>query len=380
MTALLDAYRARLAAGEIKADPAQAFAVEKLETLTRALGAYKPDPRPGFWRASLGFARKFGAEQRGAPPTGLYFFGGVGRGKSMLMDLFYLHAPVEKKRRVHFHAFMLEVHARIHSWRQTAEAKKGDGDPIVPLAEAMAGEAFLLCFDEFQVTNIADAMILGRLFEAMFAKGVVVVATSNIEPDDLYANGLQRERFLPAIELLKQKLDVLALDGGIDYRRIRIRGLPVYHAPLGADATAALERAFATLTEGALIGPATLDVGGRDLALKRAGGGVVFASFGDLCAKALGAGDYLALAKVFHTLVLDGVPVLDPEKRNEARRFVNLIDALYEHRAKLVMAAAAPPEELHAKGDHAFEFQRTASRLFEMQSQDYLAAAHIGGS
>jgi cell division protein ZapE len=209
---------------------------------------------------------------------------------------------------------------------------------------------------------------------------VVVVATSNIEPDDLYANGLQRERFLPAIELLKQKLDVLALDGGIDYRRIRIRGLPVYHAPLGPDATAALERAFATLTEGALIGPATLDVGGRDLALERAGGGVAFASFDDLCAKALGAGDYLALAKVFHTLVLDGVPVLDPEKRNEARRFVNLIDALYEHRAKLVMAAAAPPEELHAQGDHAFEFQRTASRLFEMQSQDYLTAAHIGGT
>lgn len=377
MTALLDAYRARLAAGDIKADPAQAFAVEKLETLTRALGAYKPDPRPGFWRASLGFARKFGAEQRGAPPTGLYFFGGVGRGKSMLMDLFFLHAPPAKKRRVHFHAFMLEVHARIHAWRQTPEAKKGDGDPIPPLAEAMANEAFLLCFDEFQVTNIADAMILGRLFEAMFAKGVVVVATSNIEPDDLYANGLQRERFLPAIELLKQKLDVLALDGGIDYRRIRIRGLPVYHAPLGTAATAALERAFATLTEGALVGPATLDVGGRDLVLKRAGGGVVFAAFDDLCAKALGAGDYLALAKTFHTLVLDGVPILEPDRRNEARRFVNLIDALYEHRAKLVMAAAAVPEDLHAKGDHAFEFQRTASRLFEMQSQDYLAAAHL---
>jgi len=377
MTALLDAYRARLAAGEIKADPAQAFAVEKLETLTRALGAYKPDPRPGFWRASLGFARKFGTEQRGAPPTGLYFFGGVGRGKSMLMDLFFLHAPAEKKRRVHFHAFMLEVHARIHAWRQTPEAKKGDGDPIPPLAEAMAGEAFLLCFDEFQVTNIADAMILGRLFEAMFAKGVVVVATSNIEPDDLYANGLQRERFLPAIELLKQKLDVLALDGGIDYRRIRIRGLPVYHAPLGPAATAELERAFATLTEGALVGPATLDVGGRDLVLPRTGGGVVFAAFDDLCAKALGAGDYLALAKSFHTLVLDGVPILEPDRRNEARRFVNLIDALYEHRAKLVMAAAAAPEDLHTKGDHAFEFQRTASRLFEMQSQDYLAAAHL---
>jgi cell division protein ZapE len=379
MTALLDAYRAKLAEGEIKPDPAQAFAVEKLETLSRALLAYKPDPRPGFWRASLGFARKFGAEQRGAPPTGLYFFGGVGRGKSMLMDLFFAHAASEKKRRVHFHAFMLEVHARIHAWRQTAEAKKGDGDPIPPLAAAFAEEAFLLCFDEFQITNIADAMILGRLFEALFAKGVVVVATSNIEPDDLYLNGLQRERFLPAIELLKQKLDVLALDGGIDYRRIRIRGLPVYHTPLGPAATGELEKAFSTLTEGAIVGPATLDVGGRDLELARTGGGVAFASFADLCMKALGSGDYLALARNFHTLVLDGVPVLDPEKRNEARRFVNLIDALYEHRAKLVMAAAADPESLHPAGDHAFEFQRTASRLHEMQSEDYLAAPHLGG-
>jgi len=379
MTALLDAYRAKLAASEIKADPAQAFAVEKLETLSRALASYKPDPRPGFWRASLGFARKFGAEQRGAPPTGLYFFGGVGRGKSMLMDLFFLHAPVAMKRRVHFHAFMLEVHARIHAWRSSGEAKKGDGDPIPPLASALAEEAWLLCFDEFQVTNIADAMILGRLFGALLDKGVVVVATSNIEPDDLYANGLQRERFLPAIALLKEKLDVLALDGGIDYRRIRIRGLPVYHAPLGAAATAELEKAFATLTEGANVGPLTLDVGGRDLDLPRAGGGVAFASFDPLCTKALGAADYLALARTCHTLVLDGVPVLGPDKRNEARRFVTLIDALYEHRAKLVMAAEADPENLHPAGDHSFEFKRTASRLHEMQSEDYLAAPHLGG-
>ena len=379
MTALLDAYRAKLAAAEIKADPAQAFAVEKLETLSRALASYKPDPRPGFWRASLGFARKFGAEQRGAPPTGLYFFGGVGRGKSMLMDLFFAHAPVAHKRRVHFHAFMLEVHSRIHAWRQTGEAKKGDGDPIPPLAQTIADEAWLLCFDEFQVTNIADAMILGRLFGALLEKGVVVVATSNIEPDDLYANGLQRERFLPAIALLKEKLDVLALDGGIDYRRIRIRSLPVYHSPLGAAATAELEKAFATLTEGAHIGPLTLDVGGRELELKRAGGGVAFATFDDLCRKALGSADFLALARTCHTLVLDGVPILNPDNRNEARRFVVLIDALYEHRGKLVMAAAADPEHLHPTGDHAFEFQRTASRLHEMQSEDYLAAPHLGG-
>ena len=379
MTELLEDYRARLAAGAIKSDPAQAFAVEKLETLSRALASYKPDPSPGFWRASLGFARKFGTEQRGAPPTGLYFFGGVGRGKSMLMDMFFARAPVPKKRRVHFHAFMLEVHARIHAWRQTGEAKKGDGDPIPPLAAALADEAWLLCFDEFQVTNIADAMILGRLFGAMLDKGVVVVSTSNLEPDALYANGLQRERFLPAIELLKSKLDVLALDGGIDYRRIRIRGLPVYHSPLGEDASAQLEKAFATLTEGANVGELTLDVGGRDLVLRRAGGGVAFETFEYLCTRALGAADFLALARTCHTLVLDGVPILSAEKRNEARRFVTLIDALYEHRAKLVMAAEAPPEALHPAGDHAFEFQRTASRLHEMQSEDYLAAAHLGG-
>jgi cell division protein ZapE len=378
MTALLDDYRARLAAGSIKADPAQAFAVEKLETLSRALASYKPDPSPGFWRASLGFARKFGTEQRGAPPTGLYFFGGVGRGKSMLMDMFFAHAPVAKKRRVHFHAFMLEVHGRIHAWRQSGEAKKGDGDPIPPLAGALADEAWLLCFDEFQVTNIADAMILGRLFGAMLDKGVVVVATSNLEPDDLYANGLQRERFLPAIELLKQKLDVLALDGGIDYRRIRIRSLPVYHSPLGTAASGELEKAFATLTEGANVGELTLDVGGRALVLRRAGGGVAFETFEHLCMRAVGAADYLALARTCHTLVLDGVPILAADKRNEARRFVTLIDALYEHRAKLVMAAEAPPEALHPAGDHAFEFQRTASRLHEMQSEDYLAAPHLG--
>jgi cell division protein ZapE len=378
MNALLDKYRSLLAEGAIKPDPAQAFAVEKLGMLARALAAYKPDPRPGFWRASLGFARKFGVEQAGAPPTGLYIFGGVGRGKSMLMDLFFVHAPVEKKRRVHFHAFMLEVHARIHAWRQSGVAKKGDGDPIPPLAQALAEEAWLLCFDEFQVTNIADAMILGRLFGAMLDKGAVVVATSNIAPDDLYANGLQRERFLPAIDTLKAKLDVLELDGGVDYRRIRIRGMPVYHWPVGARSTAQLEKAFATLTEGANVAPATLDVGGRDLDIARAGGGVAFCDFETLCVGARGAADYLALARTYHTLVLDGVPILTADNRNEARRFVTLIDALYEHRCKLVMAADDAPDRLHPKGDHAFEFQRTASRLHEMQSEDYLAAPHLG--
>jgi cell division protein ZapE len=227
------------------------------------------------------------------------------------------------------------------------------------------------------VTNIADAMILGRLFEAMFARGVVVVATSNTAPDDLYANGLQRDRFLPAIAMLKEKLDVLELDGDVDYRRTRIKGMRVYHTPLGPAATQALEQAFAQLTEGATAAPDKLLVQGRTLTLQRAARGVAMAGFSELCEQPLWAADYLAIATHFHTLVLDGVPVLSAEQRNEARRFITLIDALYEHRVKLICAAASVPEQLYAAGDHAGEFARTASRLFEMQSEDYLASPHL---
>jgi cell division protein ZapE len=362
-------YRRRVAAGGLKADPCQELAAEKLESLAHALVDYRPAEGAGGWRERLGLTRR-----PDPAPQGLYIFGAVGRGKSMLMDLFFAAAPVERKRRVHFHAFMLEVHQRLHELRQ---GEDNGGDPIPPLATQIATDATLLCFDEFQVTNIADAMILGRLFAALFERGVVVVATSNTAPDDLYANGLQRDRFLPAIEMLKERLDVLELDGDVDYRRTRIKGMRVYHTPLGTAATRALEQAFAQLTEGAAAEPDKLLVQGRTLTIARAARGVAMASFAELCEKPLWAGDYLAIATHFHTVILDGVPILKPEQRNEARRFITLIDALYEHRVKLVCAAAAIPEQLYATGEHAKEFERTASRLFEMQSEEYLASPHL---
>lgn len=362
-------YRRRVAAGGLKADPCQELAAEKLESLAHALADYRPAEGTGGWRERLGLARR-----PDPAPQGLYIFGAVGRGKSMLMDLFFEGAPVARKRRVHFHAFMLEVHQRLHELRQ---GEDNGGDPIPPLALQIAADATLLCFDEFQVTNIADAMILGRLFAALFERGVVVVATSNTAPDDLYANGLQRDRFLPAIAMLKENLDVLELDGDIDYRRTRIKGMRVYHTPLGAASTQALDQAFAQLTEGADPAPDKLMVQGRVLTVSRAARGVAMASFTELCEKPLWAGDYLALATHFHTLILDGVPVLAADQRNEARRFITLIDALYEHRVKLICAAAAIPEQLYTTGEHAREFDRTASRLFEMQSEDYLASPHL---
>ncbi|MBL8696892.1 MAG: AFG1 family ATPase [Alphaproteobacteria bacterium] len=363
----LAVYRARVAAGSLAPDPAQELAAEKLESLARALHHYRPG-ESGGWRARLGLARR-----PEPPPQGLYLCGSVGRGKSMLMDVFFAAAAPEKKRRTHFHAFMLDVHERLHRRRQ----RKAEQDPIAPLARELAEEAWLLCFDEFQVTNIADAMILGRLFAGLFEAGVVVVATSNTAPDDLYAGGLQRDRFLPAIALLKDKLDLLELDGRTDYRRDRIKGMAVYHCPLGAAATAALDAAFSSLTDGVAAGPVELPVQGRILTVPRAALGVARARFFDLCVRPLGAADFLAVAKAFHTLVLDDIPVLSAEKRNEARRFITLVDALYEHRTKLVCAAAAPPDALHEAGDHAAEFRRTASRLHEMQSASFLAEPHL---
>jgi cell division protein ZapE len=362
----LAAYRARLEAGTLKVDPDQELAAEKLESLARALRAYSPRD-DGGWRARLGLS-----PQAPPPPQGLYLHGGVGRGKSMLMDLFFATAPIAAKRRVHFHAFMVEVHERIHRWRRANE-----GDPIKPLAKELAREATLLCFDEFQVSNIADAMILGRLFDKLLARGVVVVATSNVAPDELYAGGLQRELFVPAIDLIRARLDVLALDGAIDYRHQRIRAMPVYHVPLGGRARAALERAFDALTDGEAGTTLTLAVQERALVLPRAARGVAMADFATLCEAALGAADYLALARACHTLILDGLRVLREEDRNAARRFITLVDALYEHRVKLICAAEAPPERLHRAGDHAGEFQRTLSRLAEMQSAEYLALPHL---
>lgn len=373
----LSLYRAKLAEGELRADPAQALAAEKLETLYRALKDYQPQAGPGFWRAHLGFARGFGLSSAGAPPMGLYLVGSVGTGKSMLMDLFFATAPVPKKRRVHFHAFMLEVHERLHKWRQTGAKGAANADPIPPLADRIAGEAWLLCFDEFQVTNIADAVILGRLFSALFERGVVVVATSNTIPDDLYKGGLQRELFLPAIEILKKRMDVLEIDTGTDYRLGRADGVKVYHTPLSAAASAALKSAFAQFAADETPGPTDLLILGRTLTIPCAAGRTAMMSFAELCERPLGPADYVALASNFDTLIVDGIPRLKAEQRDVTRRFVTLIDELYEHRVHLICAAAAPPDELCSDGDHAKEFRRTASRLHEMQSEEYLSSPHL---
>jgi len=366
----LFAYRGLKRAGTLRPDPAQELAAEKLQSLYNAVRRYRPSTGPGGWKERLGLGRR-----REAPPQGLYLYGGVGRGKSMLMDLFFDAAPVEAKRRVHFHAFMLEVHERIHAWRKGRG--RGAGDPIPPLAESMAAEAWLLCFDEFHVTNIADAMILGRLFTRLFEHGVVAIATSNRAPDELYKDGLQRQRFLPFIGMLQERLDVLHLAAERDYRLDRLRGMTVYHTPLGAAASKALAAAFAELTSGVAAHPETLRLKGRTLQVSRTAMGVACFGFAELCRRPLGAADYLAIAQEYHTVIVDGVPRLEAKARNEASRFSTLIDALYEHRVNLICAAAAPPHELYIEGTGAFEFQRTASRLIEMQAADYMGRAHV---
>lgn len=363
---MLESYEARIASGELQLDPAQQMVAERLQRLADELeAAAAPAPAPtGFLARLLG-----GGERAAAPsPRGVYIHGGVGRGKSMLMDLFFERVALERKRRVHFHEFMLEVQRRLHAMREAG----GREDPLRQLAREIAETSRLLCFDEFHVVNIADAMILGRLFTGLFEEGVTVVATSNWPPERLYEDGLNRDRFLPFIALLQEKVDVLTLDGPVDYRLERLRDLAVYVHPLGPAAAARLDEIFATLADGAEAAPEELAVGSRRLAVPLAAKGVARFEFQDLCARALGAADYLALASRYHTLILAGVPRLTPDRRNEARRFMTLVDALYERRMMLVVAAEAPPEKLYAAGDGAFEFQRTVSRLLEMQSRDWL--------
>ncbi|MFN3858830.1 MAG: cell division protein ZapE [Caulobacter sp.] len=360
------AYRDRLRNGEIQPDAAQERAVEALARLEADLDQAG---EPGF---SL-FGRKPKAQK------GVYLWGPVGRGKSMVMDLFFESAPVGRKRRVHFHVFMAEVHAHVDAWRKgDAAARKarfgthrGD-DPIAPTAELIAQQARLLCFDELQVTDIADAMILGRLFEALFERGVTLVATSNRPPDDLYKDGLNRQLFVPFIDMLKARMDVVAVRGPTDYRLDRLKAARVWLAPADADATAAFEALWADMLDGQPETGATLEVLGRKLHLPRASGGLLRASFASLCDHALGPQDYLAIAARFHTVFLEQVPRLSPERRDAARRFNTLIDALYEARVRLVALADAPPAALYPEGLGAFEFERTVSRLEEMQSAAWL--------
>ena len=379
-TGPLAAYRNLVAEGGLAPDPDQVLAAERLQALWLRLRDYRPGTRPeerGLFSRLL--KKKVPDDIPANAPHGLYLVGDVGRGKSMLMDLFFDTVALERKRRIHFHQFMQEAHSRIHAWRRQPGrlADPHSDDPIPPLADTIAAEATLLCFDEFQVTNIADAMILGRLFKALFARGVVVVATSNTAPADLFAGQPGRDAFLPFIALIEQHLDLLVMAGERDYRRKRIRSLLTWHVPSDARADRALDEAFTTLSGGARPRAEQLTVMGRAVPVPQAAAGVARFDFEALCGQPLGAGDFLALATHFHALVLDGIPRLSPDNYDRARRFITLIDALYDHRVKLVASAAATPDELYQRGEGAKAFERTASRLEEMQSQAYLDLPHI---
>jgi cell division protein ZapE len=367
-------YAALLAAGEIEADPGQAILAAQLAALEERLTQHRMARKS----SSLGWL--FAARQKSAPPIkGLYIYGDVGRGKTLLMDLFFESSTVVRKRRVHFHEFMAEVHERIHVYR--LEQKNGESagpDPIHRAATAIAAEAWLLCFDEFHVTDIADAMILGRLFTRLFELGVVVVATSNLAPDELYKDGLNRALFLPFIAELQRYCEVVRLQARADFRLEKLTGVPTWYVPDDAAADAALDDAWHRLAGGQQGALQELTVKGHVVRVPKAAMGVARFGFADLCAQPLAAADYLKIALEFHTIILDHVPVMTYDRRNEAKRFIILIDTLYDHAVKLVASAQAPPEELYrvAEGFEAQEFKRTASRLIEMRSQAYLGLPH----
>lgn len=357
---MLGAYATALEAKGFEPDPAQLQAVERLDVLYQAL--------VGFKSARANKLMRFISPPE--VPRGVYFWGGVGRGKSFIMDCFFAAVPYKRKRRIHFHAFMNQIHAELRKYA-------GQADPLVPVAERIAKEVRLLCFDEFHVSDIADAMILGRLLELLFEKGVIFVMTSNYPPDNLYPNGLQRMNFLPTIELIKQKMDVMPLDGGNDYRLRKLEVMPVYHVPHDSET----ERALAEYFEIAATMPgrvdASIEINNRKVKTIRLAPGVVWFDFFSICGDGRAQTDYLQLVREYHTILVSNIPVLEVRHGAEARRFTWLVDVCYDHRVKLIISAATNPDDLYVEGPNAHEFFRTASRLTEMQSREYLALPHL---
>jgi cell division protein ZapE len=365
-------YQALVSSGTIEPDAAQEQAAEAFADLEQRLAGYKPVRKQRL------LGRLF-ADKKEPPPRGLYVHGEVGRGKTMLMDMFFQHSSVAHKRRAHFHEFMAEVHERIYGYRQNiARGEIADGDVIALTAAAIFDEAWLLCFDEFHVTDIADAMILGRLFSKLFELGTVVVATSNVAPEDLYKGGLNRALFLPFIAQISEHMDVLRLDARTDFRLEKLVGVKMWLVPADAAAEAALDKAWARMTGNARCKPRDISIKGRVLHVPCSADGVARFSFSDLCEKPLAASDYLRLAHDYHTILIDRIPVMDYPERNAAKRFIALIDTLYDNAVKLMASAAADPPSLYraTEGDEANEFKRTSSRLIEMSSQSYLALPH----
>jgi cell division protein ZapE len=368
-------YQALVSSGAIEPDAAQAKAADAFADLEQRLSNYKPVRKQRL------LGRLF-ADKKEAPPRGLYIHGEVGRGKTMLMDLFFQHSSVTHKRRAHFHEFMAEVHERIYGYRQNiARGELADADVIGLTAAAIFDEAWLLCFDEFHVTDIADAMILGRLFARLFELGTVVVATSNVAPEDLYKGGLNRALFLPFIKQISDHMDVLRLDARTDFRLEKLTGVKMWLVPADASAAAALDKAWAKMTGNARCKPRDISIKGRMLHVPCSADGVARFSFADLCEKPLAASDYLRLAHDYHTIMVDHIPVMDYPERNAAKRFIALIDTLYDNAVKLMASAAAEPQALYLATDgyEANEFKRTSSRLIEMSSESYLALPHGRG-
>ncbi|WP_239805666.1 cell division protein ZapE [Croceicoccus hydrothermalis] len=369
MTGMIERYEALVAAGELRPDAEQQQAAVTLDALQQKIE--KAAPSQG------GVLQKLFGKAPPPPPGGIYMWGGVGRGKSMLMDLFHDTLAVQAKRRIHFHEFMLDVHDRLR-----AERAKETGDPILPVATAIAGEVRCLAFDEMVVNNSADAMIMSRLFTAMMEQDVTIITTSNRPPSDLYKDGLNREHFLPFIALIERRLQVVPLNGPNDYRMERLSGIETWHTPLGEAATDKVREAFFRLTDyppedADHVSGTDLPVsGGRSIWVPKSLKGVAVFSFKRLCGEPRGAADYLAIARNYHSVIIVGIPRLTPSERNEAARFVTLIDALYENGVKLIASADAEPADLYEAGDGRFEFERTVSRLMEMQSADYLARGH----